>query len=248
MSQPYLSIVIPAYDEADRLPKTLLDMDKRLHAADFSYEILVVNDGSKDKTAEVTQALTKIVKGLRLIDNKENKGKGGVVRQGMLEAKGAVRLFMDADNATSADQFVQMVPFFEQGYGVVFGSRTAKGARLDPPEPWWRGLIGKGLNLIVQILLLPGIWDTQCGFKAFTAEAAEQVFRASRVQSWGFDVEILALAKRFGFKLKEVPVHWVNDTRSTVHFSAGPKFLRDILEVRWGLWTGAYSPNKPPAL
>lgn len=239
MSQPYLSIVIPAYNEAERLPKTLLDMDKRLSAADFSYEILVVNDGSKDKTAEVVENLAKVVKNLRLL-SQENTGKGGAVRAGMLESKGIVRLFTDADNATSIDQFEPMISYFKQGYGVVFGSRTVKGAKLDPPEPFYRQLIGKGLNLIVQVLLLWGIWDTQCGFKAFTAEAVEKIFRLSRVKSWGFDVEVLSLAKRFGFRLKEVPVHWVNDIRSTVHFSAGPKFLIDVLEVRWWLWTKKY--------
>ena len=104
----------------------------------------------------------------------------------------------------------------------------------------YRQLIGKGLNLVVQVLLLWGIWDTQCGFKAFTAEAAEKVLGTSRIWSWGFDVETLVLAKRFGYRIKEIPVHWVNDARSTVHFSAGPKFLGDIAKIRWWLWTGAY--------
>jgi glycosyltransferase involved in cell wall biosynthesis len=240
MSQPYLSIIVPAYNEDERLPKTLLDMDKRLYAVDFSYEIIVVNDGSKDRTADVVTSLAKMVKHLKLLDLKENIGKGGAVRAGMLEATGTIRLFMDADNATTVDQFLQMMPFFKEGYGVVFGSRAAKGAKLDPPEPFYRRAIGKGLNLLVQMLLLPGIWDTQCGFKAFTAEAAEKVFRASKVRSWGFDVEILMLAKRFGYRLKEVPVRWVDDARSTVHFSAGPKFLMDVAKIRWWFWTRKY--------
>ena len=217
-------------------------MDKRLHAVDFSYEILVVNDGSKDKTADIVYGMANMIKNLRLIDQ-DNTGKGGAVRHGMLEAKGVVRLFTDADNATSIDQFEKMIPFFKEGYGVVLGSRAIRGAKLDPPEPFYRQVIGKGLNLIVQVLLLWGVWDTQCGFKAFTADAAEQVFRTSKIKSWGFDVETLVLAKRFGYRLKEVPVHWVNDTRSTVHFSAGLKFLRDILQVRWWLWTGKYPPG-----
>ncbi len=251
MSNPYLSIIIPAYNEAERLPMTLLDMDKRLHAVDFSYEIIVVNDGSHDKTADIVTSMGKMIKGLRLLDVGTNVGKGGAVRAGMLDAKGVIRLFTDADNATSIDQFEKMMPFFSAGggsafggkekYDVVFGSRATKGAKLDPPEPFYRQLIGKGLNLIVQILLLRGVWDTQCGFKAFTAEAADKVFGASRIHSWGFDVEILVLAKRFGYRIKEIPVHWVNDTRSTVHFSAGPKFLADIIKIRWWLWAGRYS-------
>lgn len=186
-----------------------------------------------------------MLKGLRLLDLSTNGGKGAAVRAGMLDARGGIRLFADADTSTSIDQFENMIPFFNDGYGVVFGSRAAKGAKLDPPEPFYRQLIGKGLNLLVQILLLPGIWDTQCGFKAFTAEAAERIFRASRIVGWGFDVEVLALAKRFGYRLKEMPVHWVNDAiGSTVHFSAGPKFLMDVMEIRWFLWTGKYPQNQ----
>ena len=200
-----------------------------------------MNDGSKDKTAEVVRNMTKAVKNLKLVDNVENKGKGGVVRQGMLMAGGAVRLFMDADNATSIDQFDQMMPLFKEGYGVVIGSRAVRGAKLDPPEPFYRQLVGKGLNLLVQLLLLPGIWDTQCGFKAFTEEAAMKVFEKSRLVGWGFDFEALSLAKRMGYKIAEVPVHWVNDARSHVKFSGGLQFLRDIAIVRWRLWTGKYN-------
>lgn len=241
---PYLSIIIPAYNEAERLPRTLLDMDKRLHDASFSYEIIVVSDGSTDATPDIVTSMAKVVKGLRLLDLKENVGKGGAVRAGMLAAAGQIRLFTDADNATSIDQFGTMIPLFAEGYGVVFGSRATNGAKLDPPEPLYRQLAGKCLNLVAQLLLLPGVWDTQCGFKAFTAGAAEKVFRASKINTWGFDVETLALAKRFGYRLKEMPVHWVNDTRSTVHFSAGPKFLRDLLTIRWFLWFNKYPQNQ----
>jgi dolichyl-phosphate beta-glucosyltransferase len=242
MARPYLSIIIPAYDEAERIPKTLLDIDRRLTKAPYSYEIIVVNDGSRDNTAEVVEKMKKAVRNLKIIDNAENKGKGGVVRQGMLLAGGAVRLFMDADNSTSIDQFDQMIPYFKEGCGVVIGSRAVKGAKLDPPEPRWRGLIGKGLNLLVQLLLLPGIWDTQCGFKAFTAEAATRVFEKVRFPGWGFDFEALSLAKRMGYKIAEVPVHWVNDARSHVKFSSGLQFLRDMAKLRWRLSRGSYGP------
>lgn len=242
MARPYLSIIIPAYNEAERLPKTLLDIDRRLEKAPYSYEIFVVNDGSKDNTAEVTRNMAKVIKNLKLIDNEENKGKGGSVRQGMLLASGAVRLFTDADNSTSIDQFDQMTPFFKEGYGVVIGSRAVKGAKLDPPEPWWRQLIGKGLNLLVQALLLPGIWDTQCGFKAFTEDATMRIFEMSRLSGWGFDFEVLSLAKRMNYKIAEVPVHWVNDSKSHVKFKSGLQFLRDMLKIRWWLWREAYGP------
>jgi glycosyltransferase involved in cell wall biosynthesis len=237
----YLSVIIPAYNEAERIPKTLLAMDAYLSKVNYPYEILVVNDGSRDNTAEVVLKMARIVKNLKLIDVKENHGKGSVVKGGMLAAKGDIRLFMDADNSTSIDQIEAMKSFFKEGYGVVIGSRAVKGAKLEPPEPFYRQLIGKTLNLMVQVLLLPGIWDTQCGFKAYTAEAAEAIFGVSKISTWGFDVETLALAKRFGYNIKEIPVRWVNDTRSRVKFSGGLQFLRDIARIRWWLWTGAYA-------
>lgn len=236
----YLSVIIPAYNEAERIPKTLVAIDAYLSTVNYPYEILVVNDGSRDKTAEVVLTMAKIVKNLTLVDIAENHGKGSVVREGMLRAKGDVRLFMDADNSTSVDQVENMLPFFKEGFGVVVGSRTIPGAKLEPAEPLYRQLAGKGLNLIVQAFLLWGIWDTQCGFKAYTAEAAEKIFSVSRIVGWGFDVETIALAKKFGYAVKEVPIHWVNDTRSRVKFSGGLQFLRDIFKIRWWLWTGAY--------
>lgn len=240
MAQPYLSVIIPAYNEEKRLPLTLVDIDKHLSKAEYSYEILVINDGSQDKTAEVTLNLAKHVKNLKLVDNDVNRGKGGVVRQGMLLARGQIRLFTDADNSTSIDQFNLMIPYFKGGYNIVIGSRTIKGAKLDPPEPLFRQIAGKGLNLIVQALLLPGIWDTQCGFKAFTDEAAEKIFSQLKIIGWGFDVEALTLGKKLNYRIKEIPVHWVNDAMSHVKMSAGLQFLRDIIKIRWWLWTGKY--------
>jgi glycosyltransferase involved in cell wall biosynthesis len=240
MAQPYLSIIIPAYNEAERIPQTLVDMDKRLSGVDYSYEILFVNDGSKDNTASVVRNMAKMVKNLKLVDLKENVGKGGAVKQGMLLAAGRVRLFTDADNSTSIDQFAKMIPLFKEGYGVVIGSRAMKGAQLDPPEPFYRQVIGKALNFLVQLFLLPGIWDTQCGFKAYTDEAAEKIFIISKTVGWGFDVETLVLAKRLGFRIKEIPVHWVNDTRSHVKFSGGLQFLAETATIRWRLWRDGY--------
>lgn len=240
MAQPYLSIIIPAYNEAERIPKTLVDVDRRLAGVDYSYEILVVNDGSTDNTAVVVKGMAKMVKELKLIDIAVNGGKGAAVKEGMLRANGKVRLFMDADNSTSVDQFEKMMPLFKEGYGVVIGSRAVKGAALDPPEPAFRRIAGKGLNFFVQLLLLPGIRDTQCGFKAYTDDAAQRIFSISRTTGWGFDVETLALAHRMGYRIKEVPVRWVNDTRSHVRFSGGLQFLGEACTIRWRLWRKAY--------
>ena len=245
MSTPYLSIIVPAYNEAERIPKALIDMDAALAKVDYSYELLVINDGSKDNTAEVVANMAKMIRNLKLVDLRENVGKGGAVRHGMLVAKGQFRIFTDADNSTSIDQFEHMVPYFKEGCGVVIGSRAVAGAKLEPPEPLYRQIFGKGLNLIVQALLLPGIWDTQCGFKAFTAEAAERVFSLSKIGGWGFDVEVLSLAKRMGYRIKEMPVRWVDDARSHVKFSAGLQFLRDIVKIRTWLWRGSYGTLAP---
>ena len=222
-------------------------IDKRLEHAEYSYEILVVNDGSHDNTAEIVRKMKGVIRGLKLIDLKDNVGKGGSVRQGMLLGAGKVRLFTDADNSTSIDQFAAMMPFFKQGYDVVIGSRAIKGAKLDPAESIGRQFAGKSLNLIVQALLLPGIWDTQCGFKAFTEDAAQKIFFMAKITGWGFDVETLALAAKMGYKIKEVPVVWVNDSRSHVRFSTGLQFLWDIIKIRLWLWGTTYGPKKPTA-
>ena len=136
--KPYLSVIIPAYNEAERLPATLIDIDRILGARKFSYEILVMNDGSKDNTAEVVQKMIPVIKNLKLVDNHENRGKGGVVKQGMLVAQGESPLFTDADNSTSIDQFDNMIPAFTEGAAVVIGSRAIKGARLEPPETLYK--------------------------------------------------------------------------------------------------------------
>jgi dolichyl-phosphate beta-glucosyltransferase len=240
---PYLSIIVPAYNEAERISAALLDMDKRLHAVDFSYELIVVNDGSKDQTVAVIRNLESRINNLKILNFDKNQGKGAAVRAGMLAATGTIRILSDADNSTSIDQFEKMRPFLSEGYGVVIGSRAVKGAVLEPAEPWYRGLIGRGLNLLVQLFLLPGIRDTQCGFKAFTAEAATRVFFASKITGWCFDVEALSLARATGYQIKEIPVRWVNDDRSHMTISGGFAFLRDILKIRWWLWSDAYGKN-----
>ncbi len=237
--KPFLSIIIPAYNEAKHLPLTLIDIDKHLKKADFSYEILIVNDGSIDGTAEAVERFSHIMENLKLI-NQKNTGKGGAVKRGMLEAKGQIRLFMDADNSTSIDQFNKMVPYFKEGYGVVIGSRDINGAQLVPPQPWYKRLGGNVGNLIIQVLLLPGIWDTQCGFKAFTAEATEKIFPLIKINRWGFDVEILSLAKKFNYKIKEIPVVWVNNPISKVSAFAYLQVLWEVVKIRYWLTMGKY--------
>lgn len=236
---PYLSIIIPAYNEAKCLPITLIDIDKHLKKADFSYEIIVVDNNSTDATPEIVERFAHLVDNLKLIKYKI-PGKGGAVKSGMLSAKGEIRLFTDADNSTSIDQFNKMIPYFKEGYGVVIGSRDIEGARLIPPQPWHKRLGGNVGNIIIQTLLLPGIWDTQCGFKAFTAEAVEKIFPLLKTHRWGFDVEILSLAKKFGYKIKEIPVVWVNNPFSRVSPMAYFQVLWEVLKIRYWLIVNKY--------
>ncbi|MBI5401381.1 glycosyltransferase family 2 protein [Candidatus Wolfebacteria bacterium] len=237
--KPYLSVIIPSYNEAKRLPLTLIDVDKHLSQADFSYEIIVVDNNSTDATKEIAERFSRLLKNLRVIECSV-RGKGAAVKFGMLEAKGEIKLFMDADNATSIDQFQKMIPYFNKGYSVVIGSRDIEGAQLVPSQPWHKRLAGNLGNLFIQFMLLPGIWDTQCGFKAFTEEAAEKIFPLMKTFHWGFDVEVLALAKKMGYKIKEIPVFWVNNPFSKVSFSTYLQVLWEVVKIKRWIIMGKY--------
>ncbi len=237
-----LSVVIPAYNEEKRLPKTLLEIDKYLRRQDYGYEIIVVSDGSRDRTAEVARRMAGEIKNLRLIDNRENHGKGFVVRQGLLAAKGEIRLFTDADNSTSIDQIEKMFPEFDSGYDVVIGSRDVKGAVLDPPQPWIRNIVlGEGFKLLRKIIV--GLWDiqdTQCGFKAFSQKAADDILPRCKIDRFAFDPEILVIARKMGYKIKEVPVYWRNDSQSKVKSTFIIRILFDLIRIRWNMLRKIY--------
>ncbi|HUW71591.1 MAG TPA: dolichyl-phosphate beta-glucosyltransferase [Candidatus Humimicrobiaceae bacterium] len=255
-----LSIVIPAYNEEKRLPKTLEDIGKYLSKQTYDYEILVVSDGSTDKTAQITEKLKLKIKNLKLIDNKKNNGKGYVVKQGMLSAKGEYRLFTDADNSTSIEQIEKMWPefvetspdftpcpasrgsAFKKGADMVIGSRDIKGAILDPPQPWLRQtILGEGFKLFRKLVI--GLWkveDTQCGFKCFTKKVAEDIFPKCKIDRFAFDAEILVIAEKLGYKIKEIPVHWKNDPESKVKFKSIIKMALDLFKIRWNSITRKY--------
>jgi dolichyl-phosphate beta-glucosyltransferase len=232
-----LSIVIPAYNEQRRLPKTLEEIANYLSRQSYDYEILVVNDGSKDGTADAVENLKPRITNLKLVDNKENNGKGFVVRQGMLSAKGEYRLFADADNSTSIDQVEKMWPEFEKGKEVVIGSRDIKGAVLDPPQPWLRhAILGEGFKLFRKLVI--GLWrieDTQCGFKCFTKKAAEDIFPKCKIDRFAFDAEILVIVEKLKYQIKEIPVRWKNDLESKVNFKSILKMALDLFKIRWNL-------------
>ena len=238
----YLSIVVPAYNEEKRLPKTLAEIDRYLRKQSYDYEIIVVNDGSKDKTVEVAGNLVPSIKNLEVCGYEKNQGKGYAVRFGMLKAKGEVRLFTDADNSTSIDHLEKMWSHFEKGNDIVIGSRDVKGAVLDPPQPWTRKLIlGEGFKLYRKIIIgLWGIEDTQCGFKCFTKKAAENIFPKCKINRFAFDPEILVIGKMLGYKIKEIPVYWKNDPESKVKFKSIFKMALDLIKIRLNLITHKY--------
>lgn len=246
-NKPYLSVIIPCYNEEKTISKTLLAVEQYLKVQNFSYEILAVSDGSKDKTGEVVCSFQNSIINLRLIDNKENHGKGWVVKQGMLEAKGQVRLFMDADNATTVDHFDRMRPFFEQGADVVIGTREerdAKGARQAVKQSFFKRLLGDAGNVLIQIFAVWGIWDTQCGFKAFTEKAAKEIFSRSKIDRWGFDIEALALAKKLDYKISIIPVYWINNPNSRVSLRGYIMTFKELFQIWWWMITGKYGIKK----
>lgn len=239
MEKPYLSIVIPAYNEEKRIGKTLLDIDLYLSRQNYLYEIIVINDGAKDKTAEIVKKFTGLIKNLKLIDNHENHGKGWVVKQGMLEAKGKYRLFVDADNAISIDHLDKFWPYLKD-YDLVIGSIEIKGSRIKENAAWYRRILGKWSKYLIRALTVWEIHDSQRAFKLCSAKVAEDLFPRQTIERWGFDFEILVIAKRLGYRIKELPVTWINPSGSNVSLKSYLRTLVELLKVKWNLITGKY--------
>ncbi len=228
----YLSVIIPAYNEAKRIGSTLQAVCSWLARQPYDWEVIVVDNRSTDATADVVRGVMQQFHSIRLIQEKR-PGKGYAVTTGMLFGAGEIRLFMDADNSTSVDHFEKMQPFLEQGTDIVIGSLAVKGAHVmrGGSEPLWRQILGKAGNLWIQFWAVPGIWDTQRGFKAFTAKAAQEIFTRLAIFGWGFDVDVLACARQRGFTIAEIPVTWNNPPETRVNVWAYPKVLLDTVKV-----------------
>ena len=237
-----LSVVIPAYNEALRLPSTLSRVRQHLAAQKGEHEILVVDDGSTDATAEVARAAGGAVRVLR---HQPNRGKGYAARRGMLAATGDRRLMTDADLSTPIEELAGLEAALDRGYDVAIGSRAVDGARIEVRQPAYREAMGRLFNVLVQGLLLPGLSDTQCGFKLFTARAAEAAFAPCRLDGFSFDVEALFAARRRGLRIAEVPVVWRNDAATRVSLGGGGAAFADLLRIRFRAMRGAYRPGAP---
>ncbi len=250
-NEVHLSVIIPAYNEEKRILNTLLDIDRYLSRQNYDYEIIVVSDGSTDNTVNVVRSLKNqisqsgagplLAEKLKIIDNKENHGKGWSVKQGMLEAKGEYRLFMDADNSTTINHLEKFWSYIKSGYDVVIGSIELKGAKIEEKSAWYRRALGRFAKYIIRIFA--GLWkirDSQRGFKLFSEKAVKQIFPKQTIMRWGFDIEILVLAKKLGFKIKEIPVDWHNPGESKVKLSSYFKTFIELLKIKLNLITKKY--------
>lgn len=237
-----LSIVVPAFNEEHRLAPTLARLSAFLQAQPLCSEIIVVDDGSRDATCDVVLAAMAHIPNLRLVRQTPNRGKGAAVRLGMREARGQIRVMSDADGSMPPEQLPRLLaPIIACQADIAIGSRYAEGARTDVKQPWYRVMWSRLANRVIQRSLVPGVRDTQCGFKAFTAEAARALFGVARIDGWAFDLEILALARRTGFQIAEVGVEWTDDRRSRVNpLKDMVNVVREAMTIRKNLRRGVY--------
>jgi dolichyl-phosphate beta-glucosyltransferase len=241
-SVPELSVVIPAFNEQGRLPRTLDRVRAFLDTQGRPYEILVVDDGSSDAT--VAAAREAGGQRLTVLSNGANRGKGYSVRQGMLAARGARRLMTDADLSTPIEELPRLHARMDEGFDVVIASRALPLSRIEVRQGAFRENMGRAFNLLVRALVLPGLRDTQCGFKLFSAAAAQAAFSRSRLDGFAFDVEALFIARRQGFRVAELPVVWRNDAASRVSSWKGFVAFADLLRIRAHGLRGRYSGDR----
>ena len=233
-SNPELSVVIPCYNEEQRLPRTIEQVERYLGAGGLSYELILVDDGSIDGTRMIMDAAAARNPAVRLESLTHNRGKGRALAAGVAAARGAEVLITDADLSTPIEELDKLRAELGKGAGVAIASRALKGSRVEVSQPIYRVLMGKAFNLIVQAVLLPGIWDTQCGFKLFRADVAHDVFGGLTTDGFGFDPEVLYRAKKRGVRIAEVPVIWRNSAPTKVSpIKSSLDMFRHVLRIRF---------------
>ena len=242
---PDYSIVIPAYNEGARLGATLEKVLAYVRAQGWGAEVLVVNDGSRDNTADIVRMFAAKDDALRLIENPGNRGKGYSVRNGMLNARGQILLFSDADLSSPIEEAPKLFSALGKGADIAIGSRWLRAETQTQRQPLHRQVFGRIFNLLLRVTLGLPYKDTQCGFKAFTQKAAQAVFPLQKIERWGFDPEILFLARKFGLKTEEVPVVWGHSGGARINpLIDGARMFQEMLRIRWYDLSGKYN-NRP---
>jgi len=239
LTSPFLSIIIPAYNEEHRLPRTLEQIFTFLEGQNYAAEVLVIENGSSDKTYEIASEFAGRHENL-LVFSEKHPGKGNAVQRGMLEAHGEYRFLCDADLSMPIEEVNRFIPPQLTGIDIAIGSREAPGAvRYNEPE--FRHLGGRLINLAIRILILPGLQDTQCGFKCFRAEVADKIFPYQSLSGWSFDIEVLYIARKYGYKVVEVPIDWYFDPETKLRAVMDAlRMIRDIFLIQWNNLRGLY--------
>jgi len=217
-----ISIVIPAYNEEKRIGKTLERVYEYFKKKKTEFEIIVVDDGSNDRTVEIVEKFSSDKKEIRILKHEKNMGKGKAVKTGILDAKGNLILFTDADLSTPIEEFEKLKKKIENGYDIAIGSRALKGSKIVIPQPFYRRIIGRIFPLLVRLIVIKDFKDTQCGFKLFKKEVAKKIFSQLKTEGFAFDVEVLARGKKENFKIAEVGVLWYNSPESKVSILKSP--------------------------
>lgn len=239
MTTPFLSIIIPAYNEEGRLPRTLERVFAFLEKQPYASEIIVVENGSSDRTLEVAGEFSKRHTNMQVI-REEKRGKGNAVRRGMLEARGEYRFICDADLSMPIEEVQKFLPPAIVDFDLAIGSREAPGA-IRYNEPSYRHWGGRAINLLIRILILPGLNDTQCGFKCFRANVVDDLFPRQTLMGWSFDIELLYLARRKRLRIKEIPIHWYFDPDSKVNAVRDAlRMIGDIFQIHLNAARGRY--------
>ncbi len=242
-----LSVVIPAYNESRRLPATLAAISGYLEATDLDVEVIVVDDGSTDGTAEAVRAMPGKGMPPKLTRFEANRGKGAAVREGLLAATGDYVLFMDADNSTRINEVEKLLQVAQRGTPVVIGSRHLDGDSIKIKQPWYRVGVSRLGNRLIQLVILPGVRDTQCGFKLLDGRAAHDIARLLTLERWSFDMELLVVAKQLGLEIREVPVNWYDTPGTRLRpIKASFQTLLDLLRIKCKQLRGRY-PDEPQA-